>query len=375
MSTSSTTSSSPSSSVHPDRKSVPPTGNSILEFDEKNVNDSPRQVVVFGGGTFGTAVGTLFARNGHKVCLMVRREHRCASINESHKNPDYLSEYTLLDNITAVMADDASEILQQAQIIVHAIPVQASQSYLEKIRPYIAPDTPVVSLSKGIHHEKLTFMNQIIADALGKDHPTAFLSGPSFARELMDEQPTGLVCATEPAATKLASTICAMITSKRIRVYVSTDVIGVEVGGALKNVYAIAAGIAHGMGLHKNTAALIVTRGCNEMKKLAVKMGARPSTLAGLSGIGDLMLTCFGGASRNRTVGVRLGKGEKLDDIIASMREVAEGVPTVGAVITLAEKFELDLPVARAVNSILEGEAELLAAMDELMESPAGTED
>jgi len=328
------------------------------------------KVCVFGEGTFGTAVGTLFARNGHEVVLLARRPHRVDSINSQRKNPDYLKEYTLHENISATT--DAAAAIANAALIVHSIPVQASSAYLSDKRDLIPPHVPVVSLSKGIHLTNLNFMCHIIEDALQRKQPCAFFSGPSFARELMDGQPTGIVVASEDAA--VAARVQRLVGSSVIRVYTSTDVIGVEVGGALKNIYAIAAGAAEGMGFKLNTAALIITRGCSEMKKLAVALGARPATVSGLSGIGDLMLTCFGGASRNRTVGVRLGKGEKLQDILESMGEVAEGVPTAGAALKLVKQLGLDLPITTTVGEVLEG-IKPFSALTDLMQLPLKEED
>lgn len=328
------------------------------------------KVCVFGEGTFGMAVGTLFARKGHKVVLLARKENRVKMINEEHKNPDYLKEFVLHDNITATT--DAKEALDGAELIIHAIPVQSSFDYLAAKKDIIPIDIPIVSLSKGIHCENLNFMCHIIEDSLGRNQPTAFFSGPSFARELMTGQPTGVVIASKDAA--VAEKVQQMVASPVVRAYTTDDVIGVEVGGALKNIYAIGAGIAEGMGFGMNTSALIVTRGCSELKKLAVALGARPETVNGLSGIGDLMLTCFGGASRNKSVGLRLGKGEKLEAILASMGEVAEGVPTAGAALKLLDKLKLDLPMTRAVGLVLNGTADV-SSLQQLMLLPMHNED
>eukprot|EP00041_Stephanoeca_diplocostata_P016443 m.324016 g.324016 ORF g.324016 m.324016 type:complete len:333 (-) comp20366_c0_seq1:522-1520(-) len=331
------------------------------------------RVVVLGAGTFGTAVGTLFARNGHSVTLVTRNEACMNSINNSHRNCDYLQEYTLPENVNASLSAEAA-IKEGCDLILHAIPVQASREVLADLQDVITVDIPVVSLSKGIYLEDLTFMCDVIRKALKHpEHPTAFLSGPSFARELMDGQATGLVIASENEP--LAQRIQVLLGSDTVRVYTSPDVIGVEVGGAIKNVFAIACGIASGMGFQYNTAAMIITRGCSEMKKLAVALGAKEATLAGLSGIGDLMLTCFGGASRNRTVGVRLGQGEKLDDIIASMNEVAEGVPTANAAAQLAKSVGLELPIIEHVAAIIAGRMAPAEAMTSLMQIPQGPED
>jgi len=301
----------------------------------------------------------------------MRGQKEVESINSSHKNLKYLMEYELPINLDA--SSDPAEALKDIDVIIHAIPVQASQDFLKSMATLIPANVPIISLSKGIHCDTLQFMFDIINDSLNRKQPSAFLSGPSFARELMDGQPTGLVIASEDE--QLATRLGQLFQSDRTKVYTSTDVIGVEVGGALKNVYAIAAGIAEGLGYKLNTAALLVTRGCAEMKKLAIQRGAKEHTLAGLSGIGDLMLTCFGGASRNRSVGVRLGKGEKIDDILNSMSEVAEGVPTVGAVVKLADRYKLELPLARAVAAVLAGNVDIKQRIDNLMRLPVRPED
>jgi len=316
-------------------------------------------------------MGTVLARNGHSVCILIRDPVVCESINKQHRNPRYLSEYTLPENLTA--CTDAKQSLDNVDWIVHAIPVQESPAYLRALASLIPLHAPIVSLSKGIHSESLRFMYDIINDALGHDHPSCFLSGPSFARELMDKQPTGLVigCSDE----KLSHRIGCCFQSDRLRVYTTTDVIGVEIGGALKNIYAIAAGAAEGLGFRLNTAAFLVTRGCAEMKKIALAKGAREQTLAGLSGIGDLMLTCFGGASRNRTVGSRIGKGEKLDDILKTMGEVAEGVPTALAAVRLADSLKLDVPIARAICDVLHNGADIRQRVTALLSLPLRPED
>jgi len=222
------------------------------------------------------------------------------------------------------------------------------------LKDLIPPTTPIINVSKGIHVQTLTFMSQFVVSILNRNHPYVVLSGPSFAKELMLGFPTAVVAAA--STLQLATLVQELFSSKTFRVYTSDDVRGVEVGGALKNVIAIAAGVVEGMGLGYNTQALVVTRGCNEIMKLACAMGGiSPLTLAGLAGYGDLMLTCMGSLSRNRTVGVRLGKGEKLSDILATM-DVAEGVATSEAAFKLSEQNKLELPIMRAVHDLIKGE-------------------
>lgn len=329
------------------------------------------RVTVFGGGTFATALATVFARNGADVVMFMRDKDVAQAINDQHRNIRYFPDIPLLPNISA--STDPEAALKDTQYILHAVPVQPSPDFLRKVAEFIPPTAPIISLSKGIHLESLQFMIDIIHDCVRSTQPVAILSGPSFAKELMEEQPTGMVVASQDV--ELAQRIQRLLSGHRLRVYTTTDVIGVEVGGALKNIYAIGAGIASGMGYKMNTAALIVTRGCSEMKKLAMAMGAQAQTLNGLSGIGDLMLTCFGPASRNRTVGVRLGQGEKLDAILASLPEVAEGIPTVGAVVKLADKYNVSMPLARGLAEFLKGDTTPLDKISELMGLPLHHED
>jgi glycerol-3-phosphate dehydrogenase (NAD+) len=271
-------------------------------------------------------------------------------------------------NLTAVLQTDANvkQVLASADYIVHSVPVQASRTYLQELAPLIPRTTPVISVSKGICTETLALMCDIIPEALGNpDQPCAFVSGPSFARELMLGYPTGLVAASKQEG--LAREVASLFESETIRMWTSTDYIGVEVGGALKNPYAIAAGILEGLGLGVNTTALLVTRGIAEMNRLAVALGSTEPTLVGLSGIGDLMLTSFGPLSRNRTVGVRLGRGESIQSIRDSMNEVAEGVATTPAALALANRHSVPVPLISAVNDVLLGSVTPIEALMRFM--------
>lgn len=327
-------------------------------------------IVVFGGGSFATALAYVLSKNHHTVTLLTRNEAVAQSINEQHRNPKYLSTFTLPPNVRA--STRAEDVVPQARYIVHAVPVQASREYLQRLAPLIAPDTPIISSSKGLHTESLRYMSDIVPEALGRNQPMAFISGPSFAKELMQDVPTAVVVASVDSVTR--ERVQRLFASPSFRVYTTDDVVGVEIGGALKNVFAIAAGMSEGLGLGTNTLAALVTRGCSEMTRLAVKMGARPDTVSGLSGIGDLMLTCFGSLSRNRTVGKRLGSGESLESILATMEEVAEGVATTPAACKLAEQYGLDLPIIKAVAAILRGDLQAREAVLHLMTLPLSDE-
>lgn len=212
---------------------------------------------------------------------------------------------------------------------------------------------PIVSTSKGLHTETLQVMSDLIPEALDRDQPTALFSGPTFAKELLEGWPTGAVAACRDEA--IAVEVAQAFASSSLRVWTTTDVVGVEVGGALKNVYAIASGVLEGLGLGYNTTALLVTRAVAEMNALAVAMGSQQATLAGLSGVGDLMLTCFGSLSRNRSVGVKLGQGQSIEEVLAGMSEAAEGVATTPAALALAKRHDVDVPIIEAMDAVLKG--------------------
>jgi len=256
---------------------------------------------------------------------------------------------------------DPQTALSDVDYIIHTIPMQESFKYLKERKDLIPQHVPIISASKGINSETLEYMDSVIPNALeNPNQPTAFFSGPSFAKELVEKKPTAVVVASTNET--LLVEVQKLFLQPFLRVYITDDCIGVEVGGALKNIYAIAAGIAEGYGTGMNSIAAIVCRGCHEMTKIAVKLGARRETLSGLSGIGDLMLTCYGSLSRNRSVGVRIGKGETIEQILGSMDEVAEGVDTLGAAVRLSKKLGFqptDLPIIHTVHKTIYGETKM----------------
>ncbi|GMI38383.1 hypothetical protein TrCOL_g4876 [Triparma columacea] len=266
---------------------------------------------------------------------------------------------------------DPASALADATFVVHAVPVQYSRSFLSLVSPHLKSGTPVLSASKGIEVTSLGFMNDILKEALGDRRSYAFLSGPSFAREIMEEQVTSVVIASEDR--QLAEDLADVFGSDVFRVYTSQDVVGVEVGGSVKNVIALAAGMCEGLGLGTNAMSGLVTRGCAEMRRLGLYLGAEPSTMAGLSGVGDTFGTCFGPLSRNRNVGIRIGKGEKLEDIKRDMNEVAEGVETAGALVELIKmrnkgyRLDLKYPIIFGVKDILDGDLDAREGLEGLM--------
>jgi glycerol-3-phosphate dehydrogenase (NAD+) len=328
------------------------------------------KVTVFGSGSFGMAMATLVARNGFDVVVLTRREEVATGINTEHRNPVHLKEYKLPDNLKATT--DAKEALENTSFIVHCIPLQSTKPFLEGLKDVIEPGVPIVSTSKGLHTETLDMMHEIIPSALGRPQPVAFLSGPTFAQDIMKNTPSGAVLASEDIL--MSRKLAHLFSGPTMRVYPSEDVIGVQVGGALKNVIAILAGVAEGLGLGINAVALLVTRGCREMNRLAVAMGGQEHTMNGLAGIGDLMLTCLGGLSRNKAVGIELGKGKNLEQLLEeraqSLQGVAEGVATTPAAVKLASKFRIPTPIMQMANQLLKGEDSAANLLREMMEAP-----
>ncbi|KAI9102193.1 hypothetical protein K1719_023703 [Acacia pycnantha] len=334
-----------------------------------DVLERTNKVVVLGGGSFGTAMAAHVANKKAQleVKMLVRDPQVCLSINERHCNCKYFPEHKLPENVVATT--DTKDAFVDADYCLHAVPVQFSSSFLESVSDFVDPGLPFISLSKGLELNTLRMMSQIIPQALKNPRqPFVALSGPSFASELMNKLPTAMVVASKDK--KMANEVQQLLSSSQLRISTSSDVTGVEIAGALKNVLAIAAGIVEGMNLGNNSMAALVAQGCSEIRWLATKMGAKPTTITGLSGTGDIMLTCFVNLSRNRTVGVRLGSGEKLEDILNSMNQVAEGVSTAGAVIALAQKYNVKLPVLTAVARIIDNELTPKKAVFELMSLP-----
>ncbi len=263
---------------------------------------------------------------------------------------------------------DLAEALAGAEIVVTVMPSHVCRTLYQQMLPHLQPEMIFVSATKGIDNDRLMRMSEVIRSVVEQKFPPRLcvLSGPTFAKEVMRGDPTAVVVASDDR--EAAQTVQREFSSGVLRLYTSTDVVGVELGGAVKNVIAIAAGAVEGLQLGHNPTAALITRGLAEMTRLACACGAKRETLAGLAGMGDLVLTCTGELSRNRTVGVELGKGRKLDDIIGSMRMVAEGVKTTAATVALAAKHQVEMPITRQVHRILEGELSPREAIRQLME-------
>lgn len=340
------------------------------------------KVVVCGGGSFGTAMAHVLAQNGYPVSVLVRKPWVRDEINQEHRNPKYLSEYLLPSNLTATICPE--EAFSDAKLCVHAVPVQATREFVTSTLQYYPPDLPILCTSKGLEISSLQLMCDVLPNLLRHDRKYAYLSGPSFAQEIMQGLPTAVVVASSDR--NLVTTIASMLSSPYFKVYTSTDIVGLEIAGAIKNVIAIAAGMSEGLGLGTNAMAALVTRGCSEMRRIALAQGASPVTLAGLSGVGDTFLTCFGPLSRNRTVGVRLGRGEKLNDILSTSRQIAEGVPTARALVKWLSgasdensaaylRASLKYPILYGVAAILEGHLTPREGLHVLLSMPPRPED
>jgi len=318
----------------------------------------------------------VLARRNIVCTMLVRSKEQARAINEDHRHPSYLSDIDLPHSTTATT--DAAAALREAHFIIHAVPVQYSRAFLKKVKKHLPPGAPVLCTSKGIERKSLTLMCEILPEVLGTDRSYAFLSGPSFAREMALGLATAVVVASEDR--RVAAEFSSMLSSPSFRVFTSSDVVGVEVGGAVKNVLALAAGMSEGLDLGTNAVTALVTRGCYEMQRIALAMGGRSSTINGLSGVGDVFGTCFGPLSRNRQLGVRLGRGERLADIIKTQTEVAEGVDTAFALEMLIKKshksFRLDLkfPIIFGVAEILRGERAPRDGLQSLMMMPLRSE-
>ncbi len=309
------------------------------------------RVALIGAGSWGTALAAHCARQGLGVTLWARKPEVAEQINYEHENRAFLPGLKLPHSIRATT--DLAEALAGQSVVLLVVPSHVVRELAREMAPLVAPGAAVISASKGIEDESAKSMAQILEEVLPPQKGLAVgaISGPSFAREVAEGFPTAVTLAL--ASRPLATSLQIMLSSPTFRIYTSPDIIGVEIGGALKNVYAIATGICDGFRLGFNARAALLTRALGEMTRMAVVMGANPLTLTGLSGMGDLILTATGELSRNRKVGLRLGAGEKLEDIMAGSREVAEGVRNARSVHNMALRHDLDMPMAREVYRVL----------------------
>ncbi|MGN7611968.1 NAD(P)H-dependent glycerol-3-phosphate dehydrogenase [Magnetococcales bacterium HHB-1] len=320
-------------------------------------------VAVIGAGSWGTALAHVLASKQKHLSLWCREAEVAEGINQDHKNPLYVSEFNLSPNIYG--ETDLKKVVLEHRILVMVIPTQFTSAILQQIKPHLQPGTTLVYASKGIEVKTFSLISTIHDAQIGSAFPACFLSGPSFARDVLSNRPTAVSIAGQNES--ITQHIQDLFHTPHFRTYTSTDVVGVELGGALKNVIAIAAGICDGLEFGHSARAALITRGLAEIIRLGVHFGGEPQTFAGLSGMGDLLLTATSDLSRNRVVGYRIGCGERLQDILSGTKEVAEGVKTVEAVCGLSEKHAIEMPISQAVFDILYKNRKPRSVVTELM--------
>ncbi len=315
---------------------------------------TPQRIAVIGAGAWGTALADSFAETGHEVMLWVFEADLCARMASHGENDLYLPGIALHENLR--FTSDLAEAASAGQdVLVSVMPSHVVRAVWTKLAAWVHEETLVASATKGVEEKTLLLPTRIITEcigaAVGAERALACLSGPTFARELAERKPTAITAASEYPG--VANAIQEMLSAPNFRIYTGADPVGAQLGGALKNVIALAAGVADGMELGLNARAALIVRGLAEIARLGVAMGGRAETFAGLAGMGDLVLTCTGDLSRNRTVGVRLGQGEPLQKILESMTAVAEGVSTAPAAVGLADEHGVEMPICREVHAVL----------------------
>jgi glycerol-3-phosphate dehydrogenase (NAD(P)+) len=322
-----------------------------------------RTIAVLGAGSWGTALSVHLGKQGHQVRLWGRDQRLVDEMRARRANAVYLPDVTLPRGVA--VTSNLDDALNHADLVVLAVPSHGCRAVLRAAAPYLKSGATMVSATKGLEAETLLRLSEVITEEVGPARPVVALSGPSFAIEVAHELPTAVVVASaHPGAIEIVQT---EFRGPYFRLYASDDVIGVEIGGALKNVIAIAAGVVEGLGLGHNALAGLITRGLAELTRLACAAGGRRETLAGLSGLGDLVLTCTGDLSRNRHVGIELARGRQLDEILAGMKMIAEGVRTTGAALTLGARHGVELPITTQMAEVLAGRADVRSALDALM--------
>jgi len=322
-----------------------------------------RAVAVLGAGSWGTALAVHLGRVGHDVRLWARDRALAEDMTARRANAVYLPDVSLPENVSIMHA--LPEALRDAGLVVSATPSHGCRSVIHLAAPSFAAGAVIVSATKGLEAESLLRMSEVVAQEAGPAHPVVVLSGPSFAVEVARQLPTAVLAASHDA--KAIELVQGEFRGPYFRLYGSDDVVGVEIGGALKNTIAIAAGVVEGLGLGHNALAALITRGLAELTRLAGAAGGRRETLAGLSGLGDLVLTCTGDLSRNRHVGIELARGRSLPEILAGMKMIAEGVRTTGTALALGARYGVELPIATQMAEVLEGRVDVRSALETLM--------
>lgn len=326
------------------------------------------KIGLLGGGSWGTTVASVATRNA-PVMLWARDAETVEDININHRNSRYLQGISLPPALKA--SADLGEVVSQADVIVMGVPSHSFRSVLEEVALHIRPWVPVISLTKGLELSSGKRMSELIVECL-PGHPVGVLTGPNLAREIMTGQAAASVMSMEDEI--IVKRLQSLFHSGLFRVYTNTDLIGCELGGVLKNIIAIAVGMGDGLGAGDNTRSALITRGLSEMTRLGVAMGGKARTFSGLTGMGDLIATCTSALSRNRHVGVELGKGRKLDEIIGSMHMVAEGVKSAPTVMALAEQHGVSMPISRDVFDVIQGNKTPTEIFRGLLKSAVGSE-
>jgi glycerol-3-phosphate dehydrogenase (NAD(P)+) len=323
-------------------------------------------VAIIGAGGWGTALAATLARADRRVSLWVYEADLAAGMSESRENPIYLPSIRIPESVH--ISNSMNSVLADSRIVIMAVPSHVFRSVVQQMAPLVQPNTIFVSATKGIETCTLMRMSQVITDVLGTsvESRIAVISGPTFAPEVARGVPTALVVASPLESLRIQ--LQNELSTPRFRLYTNLDIIGVEIGAATKNIIAIAAGVADGLGLGSNAAAALVTRGLAEITRLAVACGGRRETLSGLAGLGDLILTSYGNLSRNRRVGIALGQGRRIEDIIGGMRSVAEGVKTAESAVALARKLNVEMPIAERMYAVLYEGLKVQDAINDLME-------
>ena len=322
------------------------------------------RVAVIGAGSWGTTVAALATGNADEVVLWARRPELAAMINARHENPDYLPGRPLPPGLTATSA--LEEALHGADVVVLGVPSHGLRTVLTEAQSFVPPAASVVSLAKGLEQGSLLRMTQVVAEVLGHaDGRIGVLTGPNIAGEVVAGMPAASVVAMEEVAA--AEAVQGLLMTGSFRVYTNPDVVGCELAGVLKNVVALASGIAQGLGCGDNARAALITRGLAELTRLGVALGGNPQSFLGLAGIGDLVVTCTSPGSRNRHVGEELGRGRALADVLAGMTMVAEGVNSTASVLALAARAGVEMPIAEQVQAVLAGERTPADAVSTLM--------
>ncbi|PCJ36672.1 MAG: glycerol-3-phosphate acyltransferase [Alphaproteobacteria bacterium] len=323
-----------------------------------------KKVSVIGGGAWGTALATMAARAGRDVLIWAREDDVVTSINETHENKDFLPEVSLPESLRAT--GDISEAAE-ADIILLVVPAQFVRSIGLELKPYLKGSIPLVLCAKGIEQSSGKLMNDVISEILPKS-PLVVLSGPTFAREVAQGLPSAVTIASKYQ--QIAQNIAETLGQPTFRPYLSSDVVGAEVGGAVKNVLAVACGIVAGLDLGENARAALITRGLVEMVRFGEIFGAKRETMMGLCGLGDLILTCSSAQSRNMSLGMALGQGKTVEDIMSGRKTVAEGYHTAGILAEIAARENIEMPIAGAVNEILHKGGDVKKIVQDLMNRP-----